>query len=142
MDTENSDIRRRETPLRPPRTWGFRFSLLDAAAIVVFIAIAAGLYRAGSCLWWLLAIAAGHFFLFCNVFRVLRRRELIWAAVYLLNVGCWALAGRLDGFIVLVCQLPVTAGVIAWEIKTSRYHGVCADRLNPALNDYLEGRTN
>jgi hypothetical protein len=127
-----------QTPAR--RTWGFRFSLTDAAALVAFGAVAAGLRRMDSSLWWLLAIAAGHFFLFCNVFRVVRRRELIWAALLVLNVGSWLLWGRLDWFHVLACQLPLSVGVIAWEIKASRYHGIFAGRLNPALNDYLEGR--
>ncbi len=122
------------------RTWGFRFSVMDAVALIVFGAAAGGLYRLGSSLPWLVLIAAGHFFLFCNVFRVVRRRELLWAALYILNVGFWLLLGRLDWFNILACQLPVSAGVIAWEIKAARYHGICADRLNPALNDYLEGR--
>lgn len=63
----------------PPavRAWGFRFSVVDAIALLVLGAAAYGLYRLDSKLWWLVAIVAGHFFLFCNVFRVVRRRELI-----------------------------------------------------------------
>jgi hypothetical protein len=128
------------SPAVSRRTWGFRFSLTDAAALVVFGAVAAGLYRLDSSFWWLVAIAAGHFFLFCNVFRVIRRRELIWAAFFVLNVGFWPLLGRLDWFNVLACQLPVSVGVIAWEVKAVRYHGIFAARLNPSLKDYLEGR--
>ena len=88
----------------------------------------------------MVVIAAGHFFLFCSVFRVARRRELIWAAFFVLNVGFWLLLGRLDWFNVLACQLPVSTGVIAWELKSTSYHGIFADRLNPTLSDYLEGR--
>ena len=83
---------------------------------------------------------AGHFFLFRNVFRVIRRRELIWAGLFLLNVGFWLLVGRLDWFNVMACQLPVSVGVIAWEVKATRYHGIFAKRLNPALKDYIDGR--
>jgi hypothetical protein len=82
----------------------------------------------------------GHFFLFCNVFRVVRRRELIWAGLYVVNAGFWLALNRLDWFNVLACQLPISAGVIAWELKASRYHGIFADRLNLQLSDYLEGR--
>jgi len=113
---------------------------MDAAAIAVFAAVAAGLHWLGSGLWWVVAIVAGHFFLFCNVFRVIRRRELIWAALLILNVGFWLFLGRLDWFTVLACQLPVSAGVIAWEVKATRYHGIFADRLNNHLQDYLEGQ--
>ena len=119
------------------RTWGFRFSLIDAAAIAAFAAVIPGLHWLGGHLWWLVAILAVHFFLFCNVFRELRRRELIWASLFLLNVGFWLLLGRLDWFTVLACQLPATVGVIAWEVKAARYHGIFADRLNPNLKDYL-----
>jgi len=119
------------------RTWGFRFSILDAVAIAAFAAVIAGLHWLGGSLWWLVAIAAVHFFLFCNVFRVIRHRELIWAALFILNVAFWLLLGRLDWFSVLACQLPVSVGVIAWEAKATRYHGIFADRLNPNLKDYL-----
>jgi hypothetical protein len=122
------------------RTWGFRFSLTDAAALVLLGATVAILNRVGSDLWWIVTLVAAHFFLFCNVFRVVRRRELIWAAVFVVNVGFWLLLGRLDGFKVLVCQLPISAVIIAWEIRAARYHGILADRVNPALQDYIQGR--
>ncbi len=122
------------------RTWGVRFSVTDTGALVAFGVVAAGLHWLGSSLWSVVAIVGGHFFLFCNVFRVARRRELIWAALFILNVGFWLLLGRLGWFNVLACQLPVSAGIVAWEIKAARYHGVFADRVNPRLNEYLEGR--
>jgi len=122
------------------RTWGFRFSIIDAAALTAFAIVIVGLRFLGVGLWWLVAIVAVHFFLFCNVFRVIRRRELIWVTLFLLNLGFWLLLGRLDWFSVLACQLPVSVGVIAWELKTPRYHGIFADRLNTHLQDYLEGR--
>jgi hypothetical protein len=73
-------------------------------------------------------------------------RQLIWR-----GGRFWAVAapageasradlGRLDWFSVLACQMPVSSGVIAWEIKTLCYHGSLADRLNPNLKDFLEGR--
>jgi hypothetical protein len=122
------------------RTWGFRFSLIDAVALGFFALTVSALHRFASNLSWVVAIVAAHFFLFCNIFRLVRRRELIWAGIFVLNVAFWLLLGRLDWFNVLACQLPVSAGVIAWEIRAARYHGVLADRLNPALEDYIEGR--
>jgi hypothetical protein len=122
------------------RTWGFRFSLLDAVVLAVLAGIVATLHRFGSGLWWILAIVAVHFFLFCNIFRVVRRRELIWAAAFVANVGFWILLGQQNWFNVLACQLPISAGIIAWELRATRYHGVFADRLNPMLQDYLQGR--
>lgn len=128
-----------EEPQRT-RTWGFRFSFADAAALVAFGAAVAILHKLGSSFSWIVAIVAAHFFLFCNIFRVVRRRELIWAAAFVMNVGLWFLLGQLDWFKVLACQLPVSTGVIAWELRAARYHGIFADRLNPALQDYIQGR--
>jgi len=126
--------------LEPKRTWGFRFSLADAVALAGFGIGVAVLHHAGSSASWMVAIVAGHFFLFCNIFRVRRRRELIWATLFVVNVGLWSLLGLLDWFKVLACQLPVTAAIIAGELRTTRYHGVFADRLNTRLTDYIDGR--
>ena len=126
--------------LQRKRTWGFRFSSMDGVALVVFGVTFAILHRVGSSLSSIEAIVAGHFFLFRNIFRVVQRRELIWAALFVLNVAFWLLLGRLDWFNALACQLPVSAGVIAWELKAPRYHGIFADRLNSRLADYLDGR--
>ena len=123
------------------RQWGFRFSGTDAITLLVFTAMGVGMYLLGGPLWWLTVIAAGHFFLFCNVFRVARNRELLWAGLFILNVGFWVLLKRLDWFTVLACQLPVTVGVITWEIKAPSYHGILADRLNPLLPDYVDNET-
>ena len=122
------------------RTWGFRFSLTDALAILAFMSAAAVLWRLDNLLWWILLIAAGHFFLFCNVFRIIRRRELIWAGLFILNVGAWTSLGLLTCPRVLLCQLPVTVGLILADRRSPGYHGIFASRLNPRLHDHLENR--
>ena len=127
-------------PNHNARTWGFRFSLTDALAIFAFMSAAGVLWRLGNFLWWMLAIAAGHFFLFCNVFRIVRRRELVWSGLFILNVGVWAWLDLLTWPCVLLCQLPITVGLVAVDMRSTGYHGVFASRLNPRLNDYLEGR--
>jgi hypothetical protein len=121
------------------RTWGFRFSVTDGAALVLFTVAAFGLHRLMSPLWWLLLIAAGHFFLFCNVFRIRRSLELWWAGLLLANCGAWLLFERLDWLTVIPCQLPVTAAVLLAEIRSARYHGIFARWLNRKLDDYLNG---
>jgi hypothetical protein len=127
-------------PKHNARTWGFRFSLTDALAILSFMSAATVLWRLGILLWWMLAIAAGHFFLFCNVFRIVRRRELAWSGLFILNVGIWTWLDLLAWPCVLLCQLPITVGLVVADMRSPGYHGVFASRLNPRLNDYLEGR--
>lgn len=122
------------------RTWGFRFLRQDILSIGAFTVVAVVLWRRENPLWWLLAIAAGHFFLFCNVFRIIRWRELIWASLFIFNIGTWLWFEKLTWAHVLACQLPITIYLIIAEIRAPGYHGIFARRLNPRLNDYLEGR--
>lgn len=88
---------------------------------------------------WIVAMALGHFFLFCNVFLVWRRWELLWAGVFVANVAAHFALGSIGGLSVLLWQLPVTLGVIVWQIRSPWYHGIAARTLNPHLNDYLNG---
>jgi len=122
------------------RTWGFRFSWSDGLTLVCFAGGAAGLWGVHSELWWLLLIVAGHFFVFCNVFRIVRPRELAWAALFLVNVCAWFVSGRLEWLPVLLTQLPISVLVIAAEIRSPRYHGILAQRWNTELDAYLERR--
>ena len=123
-----------------PRSWGFRFFASDAALIGVFGAAAVVLQRLENPLWWLLIVVAGHFFLFCNVFRLRRSYELSWSAAFLLNAAVWLWFGLLEWPRVLAVQLPITVGLLIAELRSDRYHGILARRLNHRLNDYLEGR--
>lgn len=127
-------------PKTRARTWGFRFSFSDAVAITAFLSSAGILWHFGNPLGWLLVMAAGHFFLFCNVFRIVRRRELIWAGLFLVNVTLWAWNDSLTWTGVLLCQLPVTIAVVVLDMRSAAYHGIFAKRLNPGLNDYLKGQ--
>jgi hypothetical protein len=127
------------SPSTNKRSWGFRFSLADALALLVLAAVAVVLYRTGNLLWWLVLFVGGHFFLFCNVFRVNRRCELTWAGLLLLNAGLWSFRNHLDWLHVVACQIPVSIAVIVSEIRSSTYHGILADRINPKLDYFLNG---
>jgi len=127
-------------PKQKPRTWGFRFFLSDALVIGILMVAAAVLRRMEHPLWWLLIIVAGHFFLFCNIFRVRRRFELVWAGLFLVNSTLWVWSGNLNWILVVGTQLPVTVCVIVMEIRSHRYHGIFAQYVNPRLDDYLEGK--
>lgn len=126
---------------RNQRTWGFRLSVVD----VVFLAVA------GVATWWLwpeigamagvIPLAVGHFFLFCNVFRIIRWKELLWAGVCLVNVSAWAVCADVWWPGILMVQLPLTVVLVWSEMRHPRYHGIYARRLNPHLDDYLAGTT-
>ena len=105
---------------------GFRFSVVDAGVLAVAAAATWLLLPHVGFVAWLLPFALGHFFLFCNVFRVRRSYELVWAAGFLLNFGAWALSGAFDWLPVLAVQTPLTLLLIVLEIRSPRYHGVFA----------------
>jgi hypothetical protein len=122
------------------RTWGFRFSLTDVLVLCAFAGFASGLFYLANPLWWLLLVVVAHFFLFCNVFRVARHHELIWAILFVANVLLLAHWQELDWPAVLVTQVPITTAIIFVELRSATYHGIFARQLNPQLANYLEGR--
>ena len=103
---------------------GFRFSLVDGLFLALCAAATLLLRTSMGPFVWIIAAAAGHFFLFCNVFRVRRSYELAWTAVFLANVAGWTWAGRFSWTVVLAVQIPVTLLVIGLEIASPRYHGI------------------
>jgi len=127
-------------PISRPRTWGFRFLLTDAIVIAIVVLSALFLKHFDNPLWWLLLIVAGHFFLFCNVFRERRRFEFVWAGFFIVNAGVWLLFENLVLTNVIAFQLPITLACVISEMRSPYYHGICASRMNRRLNDYLECR--
>jgi len=123
---------------RRPRTAGFRFSLTDGIAISV---CAVGTFLAWKWIGefaFVAPITLGHFFLFCNVFRVHRNYELIWAASFIINFSFWVLgteAGSIPYGKLLAVQLPITALLITLEICSKRYHGIFYRRTNPHVEE-------
>lgn len=106
------------------RRRGFRLSAIDLLAIAICaLGTIVALPILGE-IAWLFPITLGHFFLFCNVFRIRREFELLWAGVFVVNVASWALAGRFDWLNVLAVQTPLTATLIITECLNPRYHGV------------------
>ncbi len=103
---------------------GFRFSLRDAVVITVCTLATVWLWERVGSLSLLLFGVLVPFFLFCNVFRVRTRYELIWASSFLLNAGAWQLADALSWQGLLGSQIIVTALVIGAELRSPSYYGI------------------
>lgn len=122
------------------RTCGFRFWPTDALFIGACALACYLLEDALAEMVWLIPVAAGHFFLFCNLFRVRRRYELIWAGIFLVNFGAWTWSGSFSWWGVLGLQAPVTIAAIVAEMRSRRYHGVWCRRINPGhIDEWLKG---
>lgn len=103
---------------------GFRLSLRDGLAILLCMLTTWGTWPLLGEMAILLPIVLGHFFLFCNVFRIPRRPELFWSAAFVLNFGTWVVFDRFTWSGVLLTQSPITLGVILLSVLRSDYHGI------------------
>jgi len=119
---------------------GFRFSALDVA--ILLVGGAAAVTVASTDRWTGLAIAfvVGHFFLFCNVLRMSRAPELVWAAVF----TCLAVAATVSGAIawptVFASSTALTLVLATIEVRRPSYHGVGWEHLNPRLPEWWNQR--
>ena len=104
-------------------THGFRFSITDGLAIIVCLVGTFWGFRELGEVAWLFPFVLGHFFLFCNVFRIPRRPELCWAAAFMtLAAGC--LIADVSILHALWLVMPVTLLVLAYSIRLPTYHGI------------------
>lgn len=117
---------------------GFLFSAVDGcvlcagvAAIIILSAIA----------WWagfVPAFVLGHFFLFCNVVRLARPLELLWAGVFVALAGATIVIETPGWLVTSLLSLAVTAIVVVAEMRKPSYHGLGWKRINPGLPVWWE----
>ena len=109
---------------------GFRISPVDVAFILAGLATAA-LARKEIAIPS--AVAVGHFFLFCNVFRISRPAELAWAAAYVGLATCTLAFDHPGWPLSTALALALAAFLIFLETRKPGYHGVGWKTLNPGL---------
>lgn len=115
---------------------GFRFSLIDAAVLV--IGVVASIVLASTTAWlsFLIAFVIAHFFLFCNVFRIARPLELAWSVAFVVLTYCSVALGSPSWGVTVAVTLLVTAIVIVVEMRKPSYHGIQWRRINPSLPEW------
>ena len=95
--------------------------------------------------WWLgvlIGFVVLHFFLFCNVFRIARRPELVWAGVFVLLAGLAIVFEMPAWWMVFGGGLLLSAILIALETRKPGYHGVGWRRWNPGLEEWWRKQRN
>ena len=117
---------------------GLRFSVMDGCIVVATIL---SLYFTRHLEWYvgfIIYFTVGHFFLFCNVFRISRIPELIWSGIFLAaTIG--TIIFSIPGWpLTIAISLVTTIILIAREVKKPSYHGIMWRRFNPNLHDWWE----
>lgn len=119
---------------------GFRLSAID-----VLILVAGGIGGA-ACLLVDFRLAIGvwyvvvHFFLFCNVLRMTRLLEFIWAGIFISLAVASVQLALFSWPLGLGCSLSTTVLLAAIEVRMSSYHGVGWQKLNPRLPEWWQAR--
>lgn len=111
-----------------PKRRGIRLSATDAVVLLAGALLTFWLHRRAFPLWWTVPMVLGHFFLFCNVFLVRRKLELVWAGVFFLNATLHFFLGKWDAWPACGWQVPVSIFVIVRELLSPSYHGVGSRR--------------
>ena len=117
---------------------GFRLSTLDIVVIALGTAAAGGLWLLAPSAAFVVAFVVGHFFLFCNVFRVSRGLELTWGALFTVLAGGTVIAEIPGWLFSALIALLATVVVVALEMRKPSYHGVFWQILNPGLRAWWE----
>jgi hypothetical protein len=117
---------------------GFRISVFDGLVLALGVL---GSVLTWPRAWWLgfvIAFVLGHFFLFCNVFRISRALELIWAVVFILLTRLTVTSGWLSWTATILLSLATTLVVVGLELRKPSYHGIGWSRVNPGLRQWWE----
>ncbi len=85
-----------------------------------------------------IGFAVGHFFLFCNVFRVARPLELSWAVLFVALAGSTISLEKPGWQVTIATSLVATLLVIVVQMRMPSYHGVAWQRINPELPQWWQ----
>jgi hypothetical protein len=109
---------------------GFRLSVFDAVILAIGIA---STFLAPKEFAIISITAVGHFFLFCNVFRISRAPELIWAGVFVILCSCTLALGYPNWITTIGLAIAVATALIVRELFVPSYHGIFWRKFNPDL---------
>lgn len=116
---------------------GFRLSTLDILVIVSAIAGALYFFNIAKPLSAIIAMVVMHFFVFCNVTRMSRIPELIWAFVFTLLTILSLRFNLLPLYLVFIISISLSVTLIALELRKRSYHGILWQKINPNLEAWF-----
>ena len=119
---------------------GFRLSEMDVGYLMLGVCAAVLLARWDERLGLAVLFVLAHFFLFCNVLRMSRPLELIWAVLFVLLAGSTFTFGFPQWNITVVGMLTATLILAIIQFLLPSYHGVFWRKINPNLKQWWDAR--
>jgi hypothetical protein len=120
----------------PPFAPGFRLSAVDLLVLILGALLSVALASIDLSYCLVACIPLAHFFVFCNVFRVSRLPELVWAGIFVTLAGSTLVSGFPGWWVTVFVAVCVCAVVVVAEMRKPSYHGVFWQRINPGLPDW------
>ncbi|MDH4324805.1 MAG: hypothetical protein OEW90_11760 [Betaproteobacteria bacterium] len=117
---------------------GFRLSEIDVGVLMSGILASVLLARVDKSFALALLFTLAHFFLFCNVLRMSRPLELLWAALFVVLAASTILVGFPPWSYTLSAMLAVTVILAVVQVLRPSYHGVLWQRVNPDLPQWWD----
>ncbi len=116
---------------------GFRLSTIDILVLISTAIVATAGYFYSSVITFLVLFVVVHFFLFCNIIRMSRPPELIWAGVFLSLASASLLKGFPSWPVTALFSASLTAILVVIETRKPSYHGVLWQKINPGLPEWF-----
>ena len=123
-----------------PRSCGFWLSLSDLLVLAGSFLATWFFWKATHGYSFFILFVVGHFFLFCNVFRLRRKPELIWTAGFVFNTFLFSFFDYNYLVALLAVQVTITVALIGLEMARPDYHGIFSKKINSSIKDYLSGK--
>lgn len=117
---------------------GFRCSALDLVVLIAGAAGTAAMFPIDGRIAFIIGFTVGHFFLFCNVFRISRASELAWAVVFVALCFASFMWERPPWPATAGMMFAVTCVVIQFEFRRPSYNGIGWQKINPRLPEWWE----
>jgi hypothetical protein len=114
---------------------GFQISVFDACFLVTGLLLSRGLRDAAPGVALIPGYVVGTFFLFCNVFRIARRSELLWTAFFVAAAGA-ATMDLVGWRAVFGGSAVLSVALFLVEFRKPSYHGIWWRHINPGLPEW------
>lgn len=115
---------------------GFRLSFTDTLFLCFMFGLFWYLRTENAAASWLVLTPTLQFFLFCNVFRIRRSSELMWAVVYII-ISALSHSFAVTGIYTFAAGIAAGMVFIGNELRHPSYHGIFWQKLNPGLPEWF-----